>query len=75
MKADRELYNALVKAQAARRLDNQQQIPIIILLSLASLNYLVTVLVPWSVVSFAMTLVNLAILFVVWMLMWRSWPR
>jgi hypothetical protein len=75
MKADRELYAALVKAQVARRLDNQRQIPIIVLLSLASLNYLATVLVPWSVVSFAMTIVNLVILFVVWVLMYRSWPR
>lgn len=72
MKADRELYDVLLKVQADKRLDNQQQIPIIVLLSLASLNYLATVLVPWSVVSFAMTLVNLAILFVVWVLMYRS---
>jgi hypothetical protein len=75
MKADRELYDALVKAQVARRLDNRQQIPIIILLSLASIIYLVTVLIPWSMVSLVLDGLNIVILLAVWVLMWRSWPR
>jgi hypothetical protein len=74
MKADRELYDALVKAQVARRLDNRQQIPIIILLSLATIIYLATVFIPWSMASLALDGLDLAILFVVWALMWRSWP-
>jgi hypothetical protein len=75
MKADRELYEALVRAQVARRLDNRQQIPIIILLSLATLIYLSTVLIPWSMVSLALDGLNLVILMRVAGLMYRSWPR
>jgi hypothetical protein len=75
MKADRELYEALVRAQVARRLDNRQQIPIIILLSLATLIYLSTVLIPWSMVSLALDGLNLVILMGVAGLMYRSWPR
>jgi hypothetical protein len=75
MKADRELYDTLVKAQVARRLDNRQQIPIIILLSLATIIYLATVLIPWSMVSLVLDGLNLVILMGVAVLMWRSWPR
>jgi hypothetical protein len=74
MKADRELYDALVKAQVARRLDNRQQIPIIILLSLATIIYLATVLIPWSMASLALDGLNLVILTGVATLMYRSWP-
>jgi hypothetical protein len=75
MKADRELYDALVKAQVAWRLDNRQQVPIIVLLSLASIIYLVTVFIPWSIVSLVLDGLNIVILLAVWVLMWRSWPR
>jgi hypothetical protein len=75
MKADRELYDALVKAQVARRLDNSQQIPIIILLSLATIIYLATVFIPWSMASLVLDGFNLVILMVVAVLMYRSWPR
>jgi hypothetical protein len=75
MKADQELYDALVKAQTARRLDNRQQIPIIVLLSLATIIYLATVLIPWSMASLALDGLNLVILMGVAVLMWRSWPR
>jgi hypothetical protein len=75
MKADRELYDALVKAQIAKRLDDWQQMPIIILLSLASIIYLATVLIPWSIVSLVLDGLNIAVLLAVWVLMWRSWPK
>jgi hypothetical protein len=75
MKADRELYDALVKMQIARRLDNRQQIPIIALLSLATIIYLTTVLIPWSMASLALDGLNLVILMGVAVLMYRSWPR
>jgi hypothetical protein len=75
MKADRELYDALVKAQVARRLDNRQQIPIIVLLSLASIIYLATVIIPWSIVSLVLDGINSVVLMGVAVLMYRSWPR
>jgi hypothetical protein len=75
MKADRELYNSLVRAQDVKRLDIRQQIPVIALLSLASILYLVTAFISWSIVSFGIDIITLVILFIVWVLMWRSWPK
>jgi VIT1/CCC1 family predicted Fe2+/Mn2+ transporter len=75
MKADRELYAVLVKAQSAWQLDTQKQVSIIALLLLASILYLVTAFISWSMVSFVIDVIVLAILFVVWVLMYRSWPK
>jgi hypothetical protein len=75
VKADRELYDALVRAQVARRLDNRRQIPIIVLLSLATIIYLATVFIPWSMASLVLDGINLVILMGVAALMYRSWPR
>jgi hypothetical protein len=75
VKADQELYDVLVKAQVARRLDTQSQIPIIALLSLATIIYLAAVFVPWAAFKLLLYAIELVVLMSVWVLMWRSWPR